>query len=53
VEDDLCGGQGRMQTIDKLDVAYTKTDDQMMPVWQHSCGCAMGCHEIWWFLGQS
>jgi len=43
VEDDLLGGQGQVRTIDKLDVACTKAKDQMMPVWQRSCGCAMDC----------
>jgi len=41
-----------MRTIDKLDGARTKAYGQMMPVWQRSCGCAMGCCDIWRFLGQ-
>jgi len=53
VEDDLRSdkGPGRMQTIDNLEGALTKAYNQMMPVWQHSCGCAMGCCGIWQFLG--
>ena len=43
----------RVQTIDKLDGARTKADDQMMPVWQHSCNCAMGWRGFRRFLGQS
>ena len=53
VEYDLYGGQGRTRTIDKLDGARTKACDQMMPMWQHSCVCAMGCFGICRFLGQS
>jgi len=39
----------RAQTIDKLDGGRTKADDQMMPVRQHSCDCAM----LAWILAVS
>jgi len=46
VEDDLRGGKGRVQTIDKLDWPGARTMEdnhwQMMPMWQRSSGCAMG-----------
>jgi len=42
-----------VRTINKVDRVRTKADDQKMPVWQHSCGCAMGWRGLWWFFGQS
>jgi len=35
---------------DTLHGARTKAYDPMMPVWQRSCGCAMGCCGIWRYL---
>jgi len=37
--------------IDKLDGAHIKVDDQIMPVWQRSCVCAMGWCGFCRFLG--